>query len=139
MRLTVLVVSLFAVAVCNPPPTTSPHFNSTTEAPATNPTSNETESTGLTPPPTTTGLPNVTVETTVNSTSPADLHDWGNDSFVTNPGLVAILCIFCIILVLTVVVFIMKCFKSPRSNFERLDGVPLNKVSEQSPFAHYSK
>lgn len=56
-----------------------------------------------------------------------------------NPGLVAILCIFCIILALVLVVATIKCIRSPRSNFERLDDVPMGKVNEESPIAQYSK
>lgn len=44
----------------------------------------------------------------------------------TNAGLVAVLCIFCIIFVLVLVVFAVKFTQSPRSSFDRLeDDVPM--------------
>ncbi|XP_035508685.1 mucin-3B-like [Morone saxatilis] len=107
---------------------------------ATNQTSNETVSHGPTFLPASES-PNVTATTTttVNTTSPGLSHDWGKGDLAANPGLVAILCIFCIVLALVLVVVTVKCIRSPRSNFERLDDVPMGKMSEESPFAHYSK
>lgn len=80
--------------------------------------------------------PNVTVAN-VNATSPDVSH--GKGDLTQNPGLVAILCIFCIVFALVLVVIIVKCVRSPRPNFERLEDVPMGKVSEDSPFALYSK
>ncbi|XP_061594570.1 protein CIST1-like [Cololabis saira] len=85
------------------------------------------------------GSPNGTEITTVHKTSPVLSPDRGKDDLATNPGLVAVICIFCIILVLVLVVLTVKCIRLPRSNFERLDDVPMGKVNEESPFAHYSK
>ncbi|KAM4548316.1 putative LOC729966 homolog [Odontesthes bonariensis] len=84
------------------------------------------------------------VSTTVNTTRPvtppsALSTKWGNSGLAANPGLVAIICIFSIILALVLFVLIVKCAKSPRSNFERLEDMPMGKVNEESPFAHYSK
>lgn len=42
-----------------------------------------------------------------------------------SPGLVAVLCIFCIVFVLLVVVFTLKFIQSPRPDFQRLDDVPM--------------
>lgn len=48
------------------------------------------------------------------------------NDMATNAGLVAVLCIFCIIFALVLVVFAAKFIQSPRSNFERLkDDVPM--------------
>ncbi|XP_051231977.1 mucin-3B [Dicentrarchus labrax] len=109
---------------------------------ATNQTSNETVSHGPTFPPASES-PNATetttTTTTINTISPGISHDWGKGDLAANPGLVAILCIFCIVLALVLVVVTVKCIRSPRSNFERLDDVPMGKMSEESPFAHYSK
>ncbi len=55
----------------------------------------------------------------------AQSHNWEKGGLAENPGLVAILCIFCIILVLVLVVATVKCIQLPRSNFERLEDVPL--------------
>ncbi|KAM9383917.1 putative LOC729966 homolog isoform 1-T1 [Pholidichthys leucotaenia] len=68
-----------------------------------------------------------------------DLPSDAKGALASNPGLVAVICIFCIIFVLAVVVAIVKCVQSPRSNFERLEDVPMGKVNEESPFAQYSK
>ncbi|KAF5910037.1 cell wall protein DAN4-like isoform X2 [Clarias magur] len=60
------------------------------------------------------------------------------DSLAKNPGLVAILCIFFIILALLCVVMIAKLISSQKSSrFERLDEVPMNKMNEDAPFARY--
>ncbi|KAM6921487.1 putative LOC729966 homolog [Xenentodon cancila] len=89
--------------------------------------------------PSASGSPNVTESTTMNTTSPAVLPNQAKDDLAANPGLVAIMCIFCIVLVLILVVLTVKCIRLPRSNFERLHDVPMGKVNEESPFAHYSK
>lgn len=52
-------------------------------------------------------------------------HEWKKGDLVANPGLVAVLCIFCVVLFLVLVVAVVKCAQSPRSNFERLDDVPM--------------
>ncbi|XP_023255401.1 mucin-7-like [Seriola lalandi dorsalis] len=108
------------------------------ETTKTNKTLDETVSPRSTPPQAS-GSPNVTATTTVNTTSPALSHDQGKGDLATNPGLVAIICIFCIILGLVLVVASVKCVRSSRSNFERLDDVPMGKVNEHSPFAQYTK
>lgn len=51
--------------------------------------------------------------------------DWEKDDLASNPGLVAIICIFCIVLALVLVVLTVKCIRSPRSNFERLEDMPM--------------
>nr|XP_046246891.1 integumentary mucin C.1-like [Scatophagus argus] len=119
------------------PPSTSPQTPERTEEthpgpPAQTTTINQTSSETVSHGPTNT-------TTTVNTTSPGLSHDWNKDDLAANPGLVAILCIFGIICVLVLVVVVVKCIQSPRSNFERLDDVPMEKVSEKSPFAQYSK
>lgn len=80
-----------------------------------------------------------TSTTTVNTTSTALSPEWSQGDLAANPGLVAILCIFCIVLALVLVVATVKCIRSPRSNFERLDDVPMSKVNEESPFAQHSR
>ncbi|XP_070410320.1 uncharacterized homolog isoform X2 [Nothobranchius furzeri] len=75
----------------------------------------------------------------VTATSSGLSSNWRKDDFATNPGLVAVMCLFCIVLALSLVVIMVKCFHSPRSNFEKLEDMPMGKVSEESPFAHYSK
>ncbi|XP_034035980.1 mpv17-like protein 2 [Thalassophryne amazonica] len=65
--------------------------------------------------------------------------DFDQSDLTSNPGLMAVLCIFCIVVGLLLVVVTIKCIRSPRSNFERLNDVPMNKVNEESPFAQYSK
>ncbi|TDH08702.1 hypothetical protein EPR50_G00100710 [Perca flavescens] len=104
----------------------------------TNQTSNQTVFHGSTLPPAPES-PNITATITVNITSPGLSHGWEKDDIAANPGLVAILCIFCIIVVLVLVVISVKCIQSPRSNFERLEDVPMRNVTEESPFAQYSK
>ncbi|XP_060796546.1 protein CIST1-like isoform X3 [Neoarius graeffei] len=62
----------------------------------------------------------------------------GQDSLARNPGLVAILCIFCIVLALVIVVAIAKLISCRKtSQFERLDDVPMSKIKEDAPFARY--
>ncbi|XP_072245333.1 uncharacterized homolog [Leuresthes tenuis] len=111
-------------------PSTSPKITPITRTP------NETVSQEQTVP-SASESPNVT--TTVNTTSPVLSTNWGNSDLAANPGLVAIICIFSIVLALVLFVLIVKCTKSPRSNFERLEDMPMGKVNEESPFAHYSK
>ncbi|XP_041792006.1 mucin-13-like [Chelmon rostratus] len=134
-------------ATASPQPSTSPQILNRTEdkqpsAPpqtsVTNQTSNETVSHGLTLPPGSES-PNVTANTTINTTSPDFSHKGQKGDLIENPGLVAVLCIFCIVVALVLVVVTVKCIRSPRSNFERLEDVPMGKVSEESPFAHHSK
>ncbi|KAM8888233.1 putative LOC729966 homolog [Synchiropus picturatus] len=71
-----------------------------------------------------------------NTTFP---FDWNIKQHILlkNPGLVAIICIFCIFLALVLFVGSVKCVHAPKSNFERLEEVPLGKVTEESPFARY--
>ncbi|MCI4383593.1 hypothetical protein PGIGA_G00028310 [Pangasianodon gigas] len=74
----------------------------------------------------------------VNTTPSSASSNKGEDSLAKNPGLVAILCIFFIILALVIVVAIAKlisCRKSPQ--FERLEDLPMNKMNEDAPFARY--
>lgn len=79
------------------------------------------------------------INATVTATATALPHGFGKSDLAENPGLVAVLCIFCIVLALALVVATVKCVRSPRASFERLEDVPMNKVNEGSPFAHYSK
>ncbi|PWA21179.1 hypothetical protein CCH79_00009377 [Gambusia affinis] len=60
-----------------------------------------------------------------------------NYNLVENPGLVTVICIFSIVFGLLLVVLIVKCVRSSRSDFERLEDVPMGKVNEASPFAHF--
>ncbi|KAJ8374745.1 hypothetical protein SKAU_G00053250 [Synaphobranchus kaupii] len=55
----------------------------------------------------------------------------------SNPGLVAVLCIFFIVLALLVAVAIAKSLSSRRPQFEKLDDVQMDKMNEESPFASY--
>ncbi|KAM7388035.1 hypothetical protein PAMP_024236 [Pampus punctatissimus] len=129
----------------SPPLSTSPQTPKRTEVThvsprpqTTNQTSNETVFKGSTVPAASES-PNITATTTINITNPAFPHKWGKDDFLANPGLVAIICIFCIVIVLVLVVATVKCTRSSKSNFERLEDVPMGKMSEKSPFAQYSK
>ncbi|XP_053369630.1 putative protein TPRXL isoform X2 [Clarias gariepinus] len=73
----------------------------------------------------------------VNTTQSSASSNTG-DSLAKNPGLVAILCIFFIILALLCVIMIAKLISSQKSSqFERLDEVPMNKMNEDAPFARY--
>ncbi|XP_020335352.2 putative LOC729966 homolog isoform X2 [Oncorhynchus kisutch] len=54
-----------------------------------------------------------------------------------SPGLVAVLCIFCICLGLLLAVGIAKLITPRGSTFQRLEDVPLGKINEESPFARY--
>ncbi|XP_061093476.1 protein CIST1-like [Conger conger] len=54
-----------------------------------------------------------------------------------NPGLVAVICIFAIVLVLLLAVAIAKSMKSRGPQFEKLDDVQMNKMTEESPFARF--
>ncbi|XP_077441044.1 putative LOC729966 homolog [Vanacampus margaritifer] len=73
------------------------------------------------------------------STSQALPQLFGEDDLRANPGLVAIITIFCIVLALLLIVATVKCIQSPSSDFERLEDVPMDKMNEGSPFARYSK
>ncbi|MCJ8737819.1 hypothetical protein PDJAM_G00028510 [Pangasius djambal] len=78
------------------------------------------------------------VTTILSSTEEPASSNNGEDTLARNPGLVAILCIFFIILALVIVVAIAKiisCRKS--SQFERLEDLPMNKMNEDAPFARY--
>ncbi|XP_060796544.1 uncharacterized protein LOC132898893 isoform X1 [Neoarius graeffei] len=80
------------------------------------------------------GEPGKTLITTPSS-APSNK---GQDSLARNPGLVAILCIFCIVLALVIVVAIAKLISCRKtSQFERLDDVPMSKIKEDAPFARY--
>nr|XP_020511115.1 threonine-rich protein-like [Labrus bergylta] len=131
----------------SPPPSISTQTPSRTEGPqtssppknaTTNQTSKKTVPPGSTATPASTA-PDITTATTVNTTVLGPLDEWTKEDLAANPGLVAVLCIFCIVFVLGLVVATMKCIELPRSKFERLENVPLGKVTEESPFAHYSK
>ncbi|KAK5869708.1 hypothetical protein PBY51_024406 [Eleginops maclovinus] len=104
----------------------------------TNNTSNETVSHEATLPPASDSA-KVPAASTANTTSQGLSPEWTNGDLEKNPGLVAILCIFCIVFILLLIVATVKCIQSPRSNFERLEDVPMSKVNEASPFAQYSK
>lgn len=52
-------------------------------------------------------------------------HNLGKSDLEESPGLVAILCIFIIVVTLVLVVATVRCIRSPRSNFERLEDVPM--------------
>ncbi|KAK9966273.1 hypothetical protein ABG768_003395, partial [Culter alburnus] len=54
-----------------------------------------------------------------------------------NAGLIAVLCIFSIVVAVIVVVVIVKAVRSRSPQFERLDDLPLGKINENAPFAHY--
>ncbi|XP_060934077.1 protein CIST1-like [Limanda limanda] len=120
-----------------------PTNQTSTRIPITNQTStgipvtNQTVTNGSTIPPTS-GTPYFTANTTVNATGSALSPDMLN-GLASNPGLVAIIFIFCIVIILALVVAAVKCSPSSRNNFERLEDVPMGKVNEGSPFAHYSK
>ncbi|XP_062280261.1 protein CIST1-like [Scomber scombrus] len=117
---------------------THPITSSQTTTTTTNQTSNETVSHSPTVQ-TASDSPNITETTTANASSPALPIEWKKGDLAANPGLVAVLCIFCIVLFLVLVVAVVKCAQSPRSNFERLEDVPMGKMNEESPFAQYSK
>ncbi len=59
------------------------------------------------------------------SLSCTDLGDRDGQDVTTNPGLVAVLCIFCIVVAVVVVVVILKAVRFRRPQFERLDDVPM--------------
>ncbi|XP_008404828.1 putative LOC729966 homolog isoform X2 [Poecilia reticulata] len=82
---------------------------------------------------------NVTAGTSGNKTSSDISGNKENYNLAENPGLVAVICIFTIVFGLLLVVMTVKCVRSSRSNFERLEDVPMGKVNEASPFAHYTK
>ncbi|XP_043986394.1 cell wall integrity and stress response component 2-like [Gambusia affinis] len=79
---------------------------------------------------------NVTAGTSGNKTSSGNKENY---NLVENPGLVTVICIFSIVFGLLLVVLIVKCVRSSRSDFERLEDVPMGKVNEASPFAQYTK
>ncbi|XP_048832986.1 uncharacterized protein LOC125709031 [Brienomyrus brachyistius] len=59
------------------------------------------------------------------------------DVVATNPGLVAILCIFFITLTLVVTIGIAKAVNFRKPKFETLEDLPMEKMNEKSPFALY--
>ncbi|XP_014883734.1 putative LOC729966 homolog isoform X2 [Poecilia latipinna] len=98
-------------------------------------TSNETVTQNQTVPLTSESL-NVTAGTSGNKTSSGNKENY---NLAENPGLVAVICIFTIVFGLLLVVMMVKCVRSSRSDFERLEDVPMGKVNEASPFAQYTK
>ncbi|XP_054912952.1 uncharacterized protein LOC129377187 [Poeciliopsis prolifica] len=82
---------------------------------------------------------NVTAGTSGNKTTSDLSGNKENYKLVESPGLVAVICIFTIVFGLLLVVITVKCVRSSRSNFERLEDVPMGKVNETSPFAQYTK
>ncbi|XP_038157851.1 integumentary mucin A.1-like isoform X1 [Cyprinodon tularosa] len=109
----------------------SPPLNTTTSQ-----TSNETVTEEQEVPSTTL---NVTAGTSTNTTTSALSDNKDNYNWAANPGLVAVICIFCMVFGLLLVVIMVKCVRSSRPSFERLEDLPLGKVNEASPFAQYSK
>ncbi|XP_014883733.1 putative LOC729966 homolog isoform X1 [Poecilia latipinna] len=101
-------------------------------------TSNETVTQNQTVPLTSESL-NVTAGTSGNKTSSDLSGNKENYNLAENPGLVAVICIFTIVFGLLLVVMMVKCVRSSRSDFERLEDVPMGKVNEASPFAQYTK
>uniref|UniRef100_A0A3Q3DVM0 Uncharacterized LOC109518978 n=1 Tax=Hippocampus comes TaxID=109280 RepID=A0A3Q3DVM0_HIPCM len=93
------------------------------------------DSTVVTPHQTSTTLNHANSDFIALSVHP---QDFGKEDLRTNPGLVAIITIFCIILALVLIVATVKCIRSPRSDFERLEDVPMVSL-KRSPFARYSK
>nr|XP_046156510.1 rho family-interacting cell polarization regulator 1-like [Oncorhynchus gorbuscha] len=75
--------------------------------------------------------------TTGNISSSTALQSDGSHDLSRSPGLVAVLCIFCICLGLLLAVGIAKFINSRGSKFERLEDVPMGKMNEESPFARY--
>ncbi|KAK6320505.1 hypothetical protein J4Q44_G00096120 [Coregonus suidteri] len=75
--------------------------------------------------------------TTGNMSSSTALQSDGRHVLSRSPGLVAVLCIFCICLGLMLAVGIAKLITSRGSTFQRLEDVPLGKINEESPFARY--
>ncbi|XP_077463865.1 putative LOC729966 homolog isoform X2 [Stigmatopora argus] len=60
-----------------------------------------------------------------NITTQAPPQEFGEEDLRTNPGLVAIITIFCTIVALALVVATVKCIQSPRGDFERLEDMPM--------------
>ncbi|XP_067417049.1 uncharacterized homolog [Emydura macquarii macquarii] len=58
-------------------------------------------------------------------------------SLSRSPGLVAVICIFVIILTLATVVVMAKLCRRREPAFKKLDEVPMGKMTEDSPFARY--
>ncbi|XP_021423060.2 cell wall protein RBR3 [Oncorhynchus mykiss] len=75
--------------------------------------------------------------TTGNMSSSTALESDGRHVLSRSPGLVAVLCIFCICLGLLLAVGIAKLITPRGSTFQRLEDVPLGKINEESPFARY--
>ncbi|KAJ8408359.1 hypothetical protein AAFF_G00257730 [Aldrovandia affinis] len=77
-------------------------------------------------------IPNSSVTSAhVTTSSNAD------NSLARNPGLVAVISIFFIALALLLAVAIAKAISSRKPQFEKLEDLPMNKMNEESPFAHY--
>lgn len=121
--------------------TTNQSLNLTTLSPHLTTVSNGTTITNTTnSTPVTTNATHVTSASIVDATS-SSAAVWDKDDLTQNLGLVAILCIFCIVVTLVLVVLMVQCVQQmrSRSRFERLDDVPMGQVSEEAPFAHFSK
>ncbi|XP_063003414.1 uncharacterized LOC729966 homolog [Elgaria multicarinata webbii] len=70
---------------------------------------------------------------TATTAGPSD-----EDAPVTQkPGLVAVICIFLVVLLLGAVVIVVKCCRAREPAFQKLDEVPMGKVAEGAPFARY--
>ncbi|XP_060131257.1 uncharacterized LOC729966 homolog isoform X2 [Zootoca vivipara] len=62
----------------------------------------------------------------------------GEDAPISQkPGLVAVICIFLAILLIGAVLVLVKCYRGREPAFQKLDEVPMGKVTEGSPFAHF--
>ncbi|XP_056590114.1 uncharacterized protein LOC130409918 [Triplophysa dalaica] len=72
-----------------------------------------------------------------STTSSTALENKGEHDVAGNPGLIAVLCIFFITVAILLVIVIVKVVRARRPQFERLDDVPMGKISEDAPFARY--
>nr|XP_028569937.1 mucin-5AC-like [Podarcis muralis] len=114
----------------SPPPrptnsTTREGGNTTTAAPLTTPLASSRE-------------PLLTSREAGSASHNSTTAESGEDAPISQkPGLVAIICIFVIILLIGAVVVLVKCYKGREPAFQKLDEVPMGKVTEGSPFAHF--
>ncbi|XP_072213695.1 uncharacterized homolog isoform X2 [Excalfactoria chinensis] len=54
-----------------------------------------------------------------------------------NPGLVVVVSLFVVVLVGAVAMLLVRLCRCGKPQFQRLDEVPMGKVSEESPFARH--
>ncbi|XP_031460200.1 vegetative cell wall protein gp1-like [Phasianus colchicus] len=135
------------------PLTTAPSHTPATSAPS-SPTTvpNHTWSPGTAPAPSSPGQPTPPPSSAVPTASPAPgtasalssstaqplrTSSLAQPSSKSNPGVVVVVCLFVAVLAGAVAMLLVRLCRCRKPPFQRLDEVPMGKVSEDSPFARH--